>query len=253
MRFRKSSSFVLMFVPVFVCGCSEDFLFRLPAPSVRYVAFGDSATKGPSSRDYVEFLIDLLGENADAFSNEGEGGEVTNDGIDRLQSLIGLGIFPNAEALLFWQGGNDLTDFLQETDPLLVFSPDLPLFPFSASLDAKLDEIQSNVEAAIRMGHEAGWYVYVATYFFLPAGSTDCNPLPLEVLLPTQAAVANAYVARLNERIRTAAANEGAILVDVALKDNELRGDSANYFNCNHLSADGNEIVAGLFFEAIQN
>ncbi|MCG8408703.1 MAG: SGNH/GDSL hydrolase family protein [Phycisphaerales bacterium] len=248
-----SLSAILLITSVSVFGCGEDFVFRLPDPAVRYVAFGDSATKGPSSRDYIESLVDLLGESAETYSNEGEGGETTEDGVERLRSLVASNLFPNAEAMFFWEGGNDLTDFLQETDPLLIFSPAAPVYPFSDSLDAKLDEIQANVEAAIRTGHDAGWNVYVATYFFLPAGSTDCNPLLLDILLPTQALVANAYVTLLNERIRLAAAREGAILVDVASKDGELRGDSDNYFDCNHLSASGNAIVAALFLEVIQN
>ncbi|MEK7756569.1 MAG: hypothetical protein AAB385_05100, partial [Planctomycetota bacterium] len=62
---------------------------------------------------------------------------------------------------------------------------------------------------------------------------------------------ANAYIARLNERIRTAADNQDAVLVDVAAVDDVLRQDQANYFDCNHLSEQGNGIVANLFFQSI--
>ncbi|GAG17174.1 unnamed protein product, partial [marine sediment metagenome] len=66
-----------------------------------------------------------------------------------------------------------------------------------------------------------------------------------------QAVNANAYLGRLNERIREAVAARGAILVDVGAEDEVIRPDQANYFNCNHLSEQGNEIVAELFFDAI--
>ena len=136
-------------------------------------------------------------------------------------------------------------------DPFLLFSPDAPNYPFGGALDAKLDEIQADIESAILLGKGAGLEVFVATYFFLPRGSLDCDPLFLEILLPAQADVANAYVTRLNQRIRRAARNQSATIVDVATKDVELRGNSANYFNCNHLSASGNDIVARLFADAI--
>ncbi|MBN1346572.1 MAG: SGNH/GDSL hydrolase family protein [Phycisphaerae bacterium] len=234
-----------------VLGCGNDSFLRLPDPAVRYVAFGDSSTRGPSERDYVTYLPNLLGESSNAFSNEGDGGETSAEGVTRLRSLIDRGIFPNAVAMLYWEGGGDLIDLIKSLDPLLLLSPESADYPLTARLESKLDEIQANIEAAIRLAQDAGWDVYVATYFFLPRGSLDCDPLVLGVLLPGQADNANAYVTLLNERIRQAAQNRGAVLVDVADSDAELRGDPANYQNCNHLSAQGNQIVAGLFAEAI--
>ncbi|MBN2561978.1 MAG: SGNH/GDSL hydrolase family protein [Phycisphaerae bacterium] len=234
-----------------LCGCGGDMDFRLPDPAVRYVAFGDSATRGPSERDYVEFLQDLLGEAPAAFSNEGKGGETSDEGVGRLRSLISRQIFPNAEVLFLWEGGNDTTDFIKDRDPLLFFSPDSSVYPYSAQLTEKLDKIQANIEEAIRIGTEAGLEVFVATYYFLPEGSLNCDPLLLDILLPAQAVNANVYVTKLNERLRLAAANQGAILVDVASEDAVLRADPENYFNCNHLSAQGNEIVARLFFDVL--
>lgn len=249
---RKSIGVVLNAAAFAVlCGCLSDIDFRLPDPAVRYLAFGDSAARGPSARDYAEFLRDLLGEAPEVFANEGEGGETSGEGVERLRALLVRGLFPNAEVLLFWEGGNSLTDFVQERDPLLVFSPDSPVYPFSTQLNEKLEEIQADIEEAMRIGTEAGLQVFAATYYFLPESSLDCDPLLLDILLPGQAANANAYVTKLNERIRLAADIRGAILVDVASKDGSLRGDPKNYFNCNHLSAAGNEIVARLFFDAM--
>lgn len=229
--------------------CTEDAL-RLPDPSVRYIAFGDSATAGPAGGSYVDFLAERLGEPPAAFANEGRGGETAEEGAERLRSYLHRGLFPNAHTLLYWQGGADLIDFLQENDPLLVFSPDDSDYPFADALDARLDQTQADIGRALAAGREAGLAVFAATYYFFPMGSVNCEPLFLGVLLPAQAEHANEYVLLLNERIRAAAAAQEAILVDVATLDAELRADDANYENCNHLSAAGNDIVAGLWFEA---
>ncbi len=235
----------------FVLGCGNGDAFRWPEPDVRYVAFGDSATRGPSSRDYVAYLPGLLGVGDDAVANEGDSGESTDEGLERLRSLIDREIFPNAEVLLYWEGAKDLIDFIEDTDPFLLVSPEDAAYPFTQRLTDALDEIQANIESAIRIGQDAGLRVYVATYFFLPAGSLDCDMALLNILLPRQAANANDYVARLNERIRQAVGNRGATIVDVAAEDAALRADPANYYNCNHLSTEGNRIVAEAFARVI--
>lgn len=233
-------------------GCGSDAAIRFPEPAVRYVAFGDSSTAGPSDRDYPSFLADLLGEGSAAVGNEGLGGETTGQGLERLRSLIARGLFPNAHTMLYWQGGNDLVDWVSGVDRLLLLSPEADNYPLGAELEAKLDALQANIEAAIREGQQAGWRVLVATYYFLPRGSLNCEPLLLNVLLPGQADNANAYVRLLNERIGRAAANTGAELVDVADLDESLRGDGVNYHNCNHLSPAGNGIVAELFLSVLR-
>jgi lysophospholipase L1-like esterase len=243
---RLAAALLLM-----ACACSED-AFRVPDPAVQYVAFGDSATAGPAERDYVDYLPQRLDEPPEAFANEGRGGETAGEGADRLESLLDLELFPNAHTLLYWEGGNGLVDFMQENDPFLAWSPDNPAYPFADGLESKLDEIQSGVERALAAARETGLRVFAATYYFLPMGSLDCDPLLIDILLPAQAANANVYVLRLNDRIRTAASAQGAILVDIAALDGQLRADAANYENCNHLSAAGNAIAAGAFVEAIQ-
>jgi len=233
------------------CGCDSSVGFRLPEPAIRYVAFGDSATRGPSDKDYVDFLPESLGAPQAQFANEGKSGETSGAGLDRLQTLASRRIFPNAEVLLYWEGGNDVVDFMQEVDPLFLLSPDTALYPYSKRLTETLDDVQANIEAAIRVGKGAGMQVFVATYFNLKEFSLNCDMLLLDVLLPAQADNANVYVTMLNDRIRQAAANEGAVLVDVAAQAAALQADPANYFNCNHLSDRGNEIVARVFLDSI--
>ncbi len=230
-------------------GCVE---LRLPDPDAVYVAFGDSATHGPSERDYPDILRERLGASAGSMANEGRGGETAQEGVDRLRGLLANEIFPNAEYLLYWEGGNDITDFIQDVDPLLLFSPDDPDYPFATRLNAELDSIAAAIRTAIRAGQDAGLRVHVATYFFLRENVGDCPALLFNIVLPAQAENANDYITRLNARIRQAVRDRGATLVDVADEDERLRDDPANYFNCNHLSERGNDIVAALFANSIE-
>jgi hypothetical protein len=250
-RYRAVTSFVLLLALVgSVAGCNENMPL-IPDPAVRYIAFGDSSTSGRSGRSYPEILTGLLELPAGAIANQGSDGETTRQGLDRLRQLLSRGIYPNAKTLLYWEGGADIIAFMREFDRLLLISPLAPDYPYSTQLADKLDQTQANIEAAIAEGQMAGLTVYVGTYFSLRETTARCDALPLEVILPGQAHNANGYVSLLNERIRQAAINRGATLVDVAAADDVLHADDANFVNCNHLSEKGNEIVAQLFFEAL--
>ena len=238
----------LLCVALLVGGCVD---IRVPDERVRFIAFGDSATDGPSTRDYPDILRELLVLEPEAFANEGSSGETSEEGLVRLDSLLADELYPEAVALIYWEGGNDVTDFIEEHDRLLLFSPDDEDYPLAEELAQQLDATQANVESAIRAGRGVGLEVFAATYYFIREEAQTCDPLPLNLMLASQAERSNAYVARLNERIRNAVAAQGAILVDVAVLDDVIRPDPQNYFNCNHLSEQGNEIVAGLFLDEI--
>lgn len=235
---------------VTVTGCGTTM--AIPDPAVRFVAFGDSTTAGPADLSYPDFLPELLDQPADAIANEGVGGEDSGEGLTRLQDMLDLALYPNATTLLYWQGGNDISAFITEHDPFILETPDDPDFPFTETLTTLLEQVQTNVEAAITSARGAGLAVFVATYYPMVPGIGDCDPLPLDTLLPTQSQRANAYLDLLNGRLRQAAANAGATLIDVATIGDELASDSVNYFNCNHLSEIGNETAADLFATAIQ-
>ena len=235
-----------------IVGCNE-MAFRLPDSAVRFVAFGDSTTQGPARHDYADVLPGLLNEPASAFAKEGKGGETAQDGVARLRSLWSLNLYPDANVLLYWEGAGGLIDFVQNHDPLVVLSPDDPSYPFSAALNQELQDIQNAIESAIQIGQQGGLQVFVANYYSLKGDNLECDPLLFNVLLPQQEVIANQYLRRLNERIDLAASNQGAILVDIAAQDATLQADTANYFNCNHLSAAGNDIVAGIFAQTIRD
>ncbi|UCE58422.1 MAG: hypothetical protein JSU63_13380 [Phycisphaerales bacterium] len=219
---------------------------------VLYVAFGNSTTAGPSERDYPDILREKLGEPQGTFANEGHGGETSTEGLERLQELIDQETYPEAHTLLYWEGGNNITDFIEENEPLLLMSPADEDYSLTDELTSELDGIQEDVEAAIEAGQGAGMTVYVATYYLIREDLAECDALPLDIIYPDQARNANDYVVLLNERIRLAVDNTGATLVDVEAEDESLRSDPDNYYNCNHLSAQGNEIVADLFAEQMQ-
>jgi len=231
-------------------GC-EGVGLPLPDLSVRCLAFGDSSTSGDSGRDYVAFLPELLGRPSTDFANQGKGGETAHEGLKRLRQLIAMGVYPNADTLLYWQGGVDVIDLIRDVDGLLLLSPTASTYPYSGQLDERLNRIQADIEAAIAEGQAAGLTVYVATYFSLRETVATCDALFLDIMLPAQARNANGYLSLLNARIRQAAANAGAVVVDVASVDDSLRADDSNFLNCNHLSAKGNQIVAQLFAQVI--
>jgi len=230
-------------------GCVD---LRVPDPNVRYLAFGESSTAGPSERDYPDILREKLGEPPETFANEGHSGETSQEGLQRLRNLIEWDIYPNAKVLLYWEGGNDITDFIKDHDPFLFTSPADPDYSMTERLTGELDDIQANIEAAIQTGRGAGLTVYAATYYLLREDLDKCDALPLDIIFPAQARHANDYLTMLNERIRQASRNAGAVLVDVESRDGQLRSDANNYHNCNHLSAEGNEIVADLFYDVVQ-
>ncbi len=227
-------------------GC-EDLL--IPDPAVVYLAFGDSATAGAVTPAYPELLRQRLAEDPTAFTNQGRSGETSDEGLERLQALLAGGVFPNARVLLYWQGGNDITDFVRDHDPVLLWSPDAADYPFTDALTQTLDSLQANIESAIAVGRQAGMTVYVATYFALPETLIACDALFLDLMLPQQARHANVYVTMLNARVVQAVANQNASLVDIAARNAELQADRANYFDCNHLSEQGNDIAAEAFAE----
>jgi hypothetical protein len=222
----------------------------LPDPAVRYIAFGDSTTAGAAKVQYWQYVQRDLSLPAEAFANQGRGGETLQQGLPRLQGLLDRHIYPNAQVLFFWEGGDDVLKFVVDHDPQIALSPDDPSYPLKADLDAALDQVQADIEQAIALASESNLKVYVATYFDLLPG--ECKPAPLNVLLPEQAQRANQYVPLLNDRIRLAASNGSAVLVDVASQTGALASDPGNYANCNHLSDQGNRIVADVFLQAIQ-
>ena len=228
-------------------GCANTLT---PDPAVRYVAFGDSTTAGAADRDYHDFLSEMLDEPPETFANAGSGGESAEMGLERLRHLIDHEIYPNAQTLFYWQGGAAILEFIAETDPFLLMRPDAPDYPFHAQLAQVLETTQSHIEQAIEAGHRAGWTVYVATYYPLPTWPTPCDPMWLDIMLPAQARNANVYRRMLNEHIRQAVARQSAILVDVEAIE-QLGTNPDQYVDCNHLSTEGNRIVAESFSEVV--
>ncbi len=242
---------VLLCCTVGFAGC-DSLSFTVPDPNVNYIAFGGSNTNGPSSRDYWDILRESLGEDPIRFANEGQGGESTEDGLGRLQGIIARQTYPNTTTLLLWQGGNDVIDFIGGTDSLLIFSPNSSDYPFAGRLTELLDDTQANLEQQISAAMAEGWEVYVATFFPIREQTSSCDPLPLNILLTPQAINANVYISRLNDRIRQAAENSGATLVDIESRSDEITASGENYFDCNHLSAAGNTIAADEFLKAFE-
>lgn len=238
----------LVVMAALTAGCGSTPL--LPDPAVRYLAFGDSTTAGAADVQYWQYVQQDLGLSTAAFAGQGHGGETVADGLLRLKDLLDRNMFPNAEAMLLWEGGDDILRFVNEHDPLLLQVPTDPNYMFQSDLNALLDQVQMDLASAIGLARQKGLYVYIATYYDLVPG--DCKASLLTILLPEQATRANQYVRLLNERIGLAASGQGATLVDIASQSSTLTSDPANYANCNHLSGQGNRIAANVWLARIQ-
>lgn len=247
---KRKLSCVLLLIGVNLTGCIP-ITPPTPQPEVRYVAFGDSTTDGPSTRNYPDILRERLGEPVETFSNQGHSGETTEDGLARMVNEQIFVTFPNAQFFLYWEGGNDVANFIGSHDPFLLLSPSDSDYPFTNSLTNALDVMEDNIDQAIRSATEANLAIYIATYFPLAPNTTTCGALAFDLLLPGQAAMAQVYLDLMNERIRNIASTNGATLVDVSTLGATLQADPNNYHDCNHLTEQGNAIVAELFAHKI--
>ena len=235
---------ILLLAPV---GCCPT-----PNGAALHLAFGDSVTEGKDSPTYPEHLADLLGLAASQVANEGESGESAHGGADRIEELLArCDTYPNAGTLLYLEGAAGLIDWVQETDPLLLWDPLVTPYPFQAALDERLGNIQNNILAALYTAQSAGLATYVATYFELLPNISPCDAFALPFLPPEQAERANHYTLLLNEKIREAAAASGSVLVDIEAELGALNDDPDNFIDCNHPSGSGNLLIAGLFHQAL--
>jgi len=234
---------------LFSVGPSQD-CGKIQESQARYIAFGDSATAGADQPTYPQVLEALLHANV---VNEGKGGETAQEGVNRLQSILRGVSYPKAQSLLYWEGGNDLIDFVQSVDPYLQYSPKDPDYPYSRELDQALAKIGEAVESAVQTAQRHNLQVYVATYFYLLPFVAPCDAVPVPFLNKAQVEKTNDYIDLLNRVIRETASNFRDItLVDINQELGALLGDKDNFVNCNHPSGEGNQLIAQEWFEHLQ-
>jgi len=206
------------------------------------VCFGDSATAGAvdmSFPDYLEFFID---PGDGQVSNEGESGETAEEGVGRLFWLIISLQHYGAKVWTFWEGGNDLIDWVEETDPYLLNDPADSNYPYREELDAKLAYIADLIGGAVDLIRFAGAEAALGTYYDLMPW-LPCDASPLGFLTPGLAEKGNHYQQELNDTIRQVAADKDAPVADIANLA-VVNGHVLNYHNCNHMNAFGNFWVA---------
>lgn len=217
---------------------------------VRYVTFGDSAT----ACGYGRVLEDLLDEGDGIVANEGRGGERVAEGVERLEQQLSLGIYPNAEAYLWLEGGNDMLGFIRLHDPALVHSPLQDDYPFAAEWAEQRATVAQWLQAGIDLLGERGIDVVLGTYYQVLPGVCPCGLTVdpdtgerLPSFTDEQAANANAYIATLNETIREVAAAS-----DVPLADLEgALSHPFHYRDCIHPSPAGNVPIAEIWYETL--
>lgn len=227
---------IVLLVVAFLSGC-ENF----PQPNVKIIAFGDSATL-----EYPNYLPQYLPVSDKEIGKMGKGGETTSEGLERLNGYIKFNTFPNGNIFLYWEGGNDLIDLISKLDPMLILSPIDPTYPFKSPLNIELNKIKTNIGKAVDIAHSQGWNVYMATYQDLMP--INCPAIPIKILLPKQAAIANEYQFLLNQSIKEVAISKGILFVDIGSYNFLI----SQYKNCNHLNSSGNQIVAKMWADKIK-
>ncbi len=231
---------------VLAAGCGSVVL-----PEVRYVALGDSITGTLDSDTWPRFLIDSLEIADEAFAAEGSGGRTAAGGFERLSEILDLGTYPDATVLIYFLGGADVIGFVVSVDPALTAAPSDGQFMFGDALNALLDDVRAAMRATLELARAAGFEIYVATYFSLPADAAPCEALGGDALSSDQAERVNEYVELLNEVISDLAVEVGATLVDLRLANEALLGPPAHFADCTHPNESGAEIIAARFAEAL--
>ncbi len=243
--FKVVGCFVVLVVCFTLGACCPQ-----PNTTARYLCFGDSVTKGDSLPRYPQYLEWLLGQGSGTVANEGKSGETAGDGRERLETMMRCDTYPNVHTVLYLEGANGLIDWIQEHDAALLISPKDPLYPKKQELRDLLEHIKGNVTGAVRSVTSTGRVVIIGSYFHVLPYVSPCSVSPLGFFLPYMADHINDYVDLLNEKFYEVAAEQGLEIADIATTG-ALYGDPANFLNCNHPSASGNEIIAGIFYEAI--
>ena len=197
----------------------------------RYVAFGDSITEGfphtlvPQLLDpapvgsYPAVLLALLRARYTSQTiivlDEGIGGELVADGLARLPAVLNA---DNPGALLLMEGANDLNQFGV----------------------AGLASIVSGLRQMIRNGRGRGMSVFIGTLLPQRANGTPPRAVFPELVVPA------------NDAIRTMAASEGAILVDLYAAFGGTPDPALISSDGLHPTSAGNERIAQTFYNAIR-
>ncbi|MBZ0271264.1 SGNH/GDSL hydrolase family protein [bacterium] len=209
------------------------------ADDTQVVCFGDSATEGAVNLSFPDFLEFFVDPGDGEVVNEGDSGETTDEGYWRALGLVVTFRHAGAKVWTYWEGGNDLIDWVEQNDPYLLSDPASPTYPYRAELDAKLALIRKNIKRTVNLIRTTGSDVVIGTYAPLVPWLA-CDPSPLGFLTPALAEIANHYQAELNDAIRAAAADLSAPVNDIAADLGFVNGHIVNYHDCNHLNALGN-------------
>lgn len=223
-----------------------------PVPQLsatRFVAFGDSITEGFAQvcnstlmLTWADYLREIQGVRPPPDSpisypnrlrallaarytnqtftviNEGNGGEVTADGAADLPRVLAQ---DNPQVLLLQEGTNDMT----------------PIF-FGANPETQMSGAVANLRTMIRTARGRGVAVFVGT--LTPQRAGACR------------GYAPAYIAPVNDRIRSMVAGEDATLADIysaygGVASTDLIGPDGL-----HPTDAGYSNIAGVFFDAIR-
>jgi hypothetical protein len=275
--------FILFLLSFMITGCDT-------TSTVRYVAFGDSATVGVGSGYYDKaYPHQLQLKLSDAgkctgcegtainccVSNWGQLGETTCGSLTRLQESFNN--FTAAETYLYWEGGNDVINYVvsdasnpvnkelnrlpyqSEADHIrkvIVYNNDDPGNPSGCIYDAVKTIMDTRPNVIIKLG----------TYYDVAPG----KPFPNydSGLSESQAGIFNHYLHVLNKRIYELGADLGIDVAPIGSDScgttgtcgagetfviNYIGGSTDNYEDAIHANGYGNIYIADIWFNTLQS
>lgn len=262
-------SIVLLFLGIFTIGCDD------PAAVVRYICFGDSATYGQvgsGATAYPHRLQQLLFDTETTCShcdreiqncctaNRAQLGEKSCNSLGRLES--DLNYFTNITSILYWEGGNDVIDYVcnQTTGVNRALDRD----PSSEEIrHIEEDIVDGCVQNAVNLIRtlKPNIIIYLGTYYNVPPNLpffdyTDASGNPIG-LTQAQANIANKYIHVFNMRIYELAYNLGIPVAPVGSNDDMGRyicdslDFTVNYFDAMHANNIGNCCIAKIWYTSI--
>ena len=199
----------------------------------KVVCFGDSMVAGPSELTFPDYLEFFVEPGDGEVVNEGQGGETTGEGYWRAMWLVISLQYHDADVWIYWEGGNDIIDWVEANDPYMLYNPADPNYPLRDDLDDQLARTKSNIAMTINTIQLTGAEVVIGTYMELVPW-LPCDPSPIGFMTPGMIKKANAYLEELNGIIREVAAEEGVVLHDVRNTLGFVSGHLINYHDCLH-------------------
>jgi len=219
-----------------------------PDPLVHHICFGDSVTQGLSSGvSYPmlleQLLVDAGFEATGSVANEGQFGDMACGSQGRLIERIDEARYPNAHAVLYWLGANDLMWHVYYNNF------ELDHGPTEEDVQAINHIVYDCINDSMDIIEEANLEVAVGTYYHLVPGHDvfGWGETTEEMIV-----FANQYIDALNQAIISLASTRGICLAPIY--ELGVLGDGSEEYYLGdgvHPNEAGLNLISGVWFDTV--